>query len=233
MIGPSLDKSTTMTTTTTTTTATIASTSLFLRVVLLATIIGGHGMCNAGWVDPDTPDRFLVTSANNHEDTREYELVRRRITMWNVGHMRVMVGRERMRRRLSKITFFCHIPEKGGGGDGTIGTSDRAARKHAHASFAHPLLSPSLPPSLSPLFLSISYIAKNKTKKQNPFDAQVFSDEFEQDGRSFEDGADPRWTAIDKNDCEFPHVVSFRRGGEGHAIVAILAHHRAPLAVPT
>lgn len=31
----------------------------------------------------------------------------------------------------------------------------------------------------------------------------VFSDEFEQDGRSFEDGADPRWTAIDKNDCEF------------------------------
>ncbi len=31
---------------------------------------------------------------------------------------------------------------------------------------------------------------------------QVFSDEFEQDGRSFEDGADPRWTAIDKNDCE-------------------------------
>ena len=30
----------------------------------------------------------------------------------------------------------------------------------------------------------------------------VFSDEFEQDGRSFEDGADPRWTAIDKNDCE-------------------------------
>lgn len=28
----------------------------------------------------------------------------------------------------------------------------------------------------------------------------VFSDEFEQDGRSFEDGGDPRWTAIDKND---------------------------------
>lgn len=30
----------------------------------------------------------------------------------------------------------------------------------------------------------------------------MFSDEFEQDGRSFEDGADPRWTAIDKNDCK-------------------------------
>mmetsp|Transcript_40583 Transcript_40583/g.85189 ORF Transcript_40583/g.85189 Transcript_40583/m.85189 type:complete len:628 (+) Transcript_40583:141-2024(+) len=28
----------------------------------------------------------------------------------------------------------------------------------------------------------------------------VFSDEFEQDGRSFDDGSDPRWTAIDKND---------------------------------
>eukprot|EP00578_Thalassiosira_sp_NH16_P025551 CAMPEP_0181100068 /NCGR_PEP_ID=MMETSP1071-20121207/12998_1 /TAXON_ID=35127 /ORGANISM="Thalassiosira sp., Strain NH16" /LENGTH=639 /DNA_ID=CAMNT_0023182777 /DNA_START=177 /DNA_END=2096 /DNA_ORIENTATION=- len=28
----------------------------------------------------------------------------------------------------------------------------------------------------------------------------VFSDEFEQDGRSFADGSDPRWTAIDKND---------------------------------
>lgn len=30
----------------------------------------------------------------------------------------------------------------------------------------------------------------------------MFSDEFEQDGRSFEDGGDPRWTAIDKNDCK-------------------------------
>ena len=30
----------------------------------------------------------------------------------------------------------------------------------------------------------------------------MFSDEFEQDGRSFEDGSDPRWTAIDKNDCK-------------------------------
>ncbi|KAL3791487.1 hypothetical protein HJC23_011518 [Cyclotella cryptica] len=28
----------------------------------------------------------------------------------------------------------------------------------------------------------------------------VFSDEFEQEGRTFEDGTDPRWTAIDKND---------------------------------
>lgn len=28
----------------------------------------------------------------------------------------------------------------------------------------------------------------------------VFSDEFEQDGRTFHDGNDPRWTAIHKND---------------------------------
>lgn len=30
----------------------------------------------------------------------------------------------------------------------------------------------------------------------------VFSDEFERDGRTFHDGNDPRWTAINKNDCE-------------------------------
>jgi hypothetical protein len=32
--------------------------------------------------------------------------------------------------------------------------------------------------------------------------SQVFSDEFEQDGRNFADGNDPRWTAINKNDCK-------------------------------
>jgi beta-glucan synthesis-associated protein KRE6 len=32
----------------------------------------------------------------------------------------------------------------------------------------------------------------------------VFSDEFEIDGRTFLDGNDPRWTAVDKNDCKFP-----------------------------
>ena len=31
----------------------------------------------------------------------------------------------------------------------------------------------------------------------------VFSDEFEQDGRTFNDGNDPRWTALHKNDCEY------------------------------
>lgn len=30
----------------------------------------------------------------------------------------------------------------------------------------------------------------------------IFSDEFEQPGRTFHDGNDPRWTALHKNDCE-------------------------------
>ena len=34
-------------------------------------------------------------------------------------------------------------------------------------------------------------------------DLQVFSDEFEVDGRTFHDGYDSRWTAINKNDCKF------------------------------
>jgi hypothetical protein len=32
---------------------------------------------------------------------------------------------------------------------------------------------------------------------------QVFSDEFEQDGRLFNNGYDPRWTSINKNDCKY------------------------------
>ena len=31
----------------------------------------------------------------------------------------------------------------------------------------------------------------------------VFSDEFEVAGRSLADGDDPRWTALNKNDCEY------------------------------
>lgn len=54
----------------------------------------------------------------------------------------------------------------------------------------------------------------NITTRTHLFDPlywQIFSDEFEQDGRSFDDGSDPRWTAIDKNDCEslrFPSLSS-------------------------
>eukprot|EP00585_Thalassiosira_rotula_P007367 CAMPEP_0196137412 /NCGR_PEP_ID=MMETSP0910-20130528/5402_1 /TAXON_ID=49265 /ORGANISM="Thalassiosira rotula, Strain GSO102" /LENGTH=639 /DNA_ID=CAMNT_0041397863 /DNA_START=300 /DNA_END=2219 /DNA_ORIENTATION=+ len=80
--------------------------SIAILSIALTTTGGGgsrrQSLCNAEWVDPDSPVEALTTTAHYAEDTREYEL--------------------------------------------------------------------------------------------------VFSDEFEQDGRSFEDGADPRWTAIDKND---------------------------------
>jgi hypothetical protein len=36
----------------------------------------------------------------------------------------------------------------------------------------------------------------------NALEIKVFSDEFEQDGRTFIDGEDPRWNAIHKNDCK-------------------------------
>lgn len=70
--------------------------------VLFCTVLVLLGQCHAGWVDPDTPEKYMTASSNYADDTREFKL--------------------------------------------------------------------------------------------------VFSDEFEQEGRSFADGADPRWTAIDKND---------------------------------
>lgn len=50
----------------------------------------------------------------------------------------------------------------------------------------------------------------------------VFSDEFEQDGRTFNDGNDPRWTALRKNDCEYWEILFvrlnhfFAEGNESH-----------------
>ena len=41
---------------------------------LLYTVIS-TSQCNAGWIDPDTPEEFLSTSAHFEKDTREYELV--------------------------------------------------------------------------------------------------------------------------------------------------------------
>ena len=45
-------------------------------VALLATLLNGRYECNAGWVDPDTPEEFHTISSDYAEDTREYELVR-------------------------------------------------------------------------------------------------------------------------------------------------------------
>ena len=41
---------------------------------LLYTVVS-TSQCNAGWVDPDTPEEFLSTTAHFEKDTREYELV--------------------------------------------------------------------------------------------------------------------------------------------------------------
>jgi hypothetical protein len=45
-------------------------------------------------------------------------------------------------------------------------------------------------------------MSSTKLTKNFELRSQVFSDEFEQDGRTFHDGHDPRWTAINKNDCK-------------------------------
>ena len=51
-----------------------ASTTLLCSIVFALSI--GRHECNAGWVDPDTPEEFRTTTADYKEDTREYELVR-------------------------------------------------------------------------------------------------------------------------------------------------------------
>ena len=44
------------------------------------------------------------------------------------------------------------------------------------------------------------HVTRALTTDDNRWYHLVFSDEFEQDGRTFKDGQDPRWTALDKND---------------------------------
>ncbi len=46
-----------------------------LFCTVFASTVGGR-RCHAGWVDPDTPEKFLTTMASYRKDTREYELVR-------------------------------------------------------------------------------------------------------------------------------------------------------------
>lgn len=51
--------------------------------------------------------------------------------------------------------------------------------------------------------------------KRTGFDGQeyslVFSDEFEQDGRTFWPGDDPYWTAVDTHYCESLSDLSFQK----------------------
>lgn len=54
-------------------------TSLRLVTTLCAVLASSGGRrcyCQAGWVDPDTPDEFRTTTSNFAKDRREFELVR-------------------------------------------------------------------------------------------------------------------------------------------------------------
>lgn len=62
---------------------------------------------------------------------------------------------------------------------------------HHHRPSAAPSSAPSEEPSSSP--------TSTPTMGERTFEL-VFSDEFNTPGRSFDDGTDPRWTALDKND---------------------------------
>jgi beta-glucanase (GH16 family) len=59
---------------------------------------------------------------------------------------------------------------------------------------AKPTTSPTEYPTLSPT------ASGTKNKSDDSFYKLIFSDEFNTDGRQFQDGADPKWTALDKND---------------------------------
>lgn len=50
--------------------------STLICIYSLATLFNTrYTQCNAGWVDPDTPEKYLSIQSNFPEDTREYELV--------------------------------------------------------------------------------------------------------------------------------------------------------------
>eukprot|EP00979_Chaetoceros_neogracilis_P013183 scaffold3712_cov234-Chaetoceros_neogracile.AAC.1 len=53
-------------------------------------------------------------------------------------------------------------------------------------------------PDTSAIFQGTAALTKGDNRQYE----LVFSDEFETEGRSFADGEDSRWTAIDKNDCK-------------------------------
>lgn len=69
-----------------------------------------------------------------------------------------------------------------------IALAAMGGRKQCHAGWVDP-------DSPKEALTTTSHYAEDKREY-----VLVFSDEFEQDGRSFEDGGDPRWTALDKND---------------------------------
>ncbi len=75
------------------------------------------------------------------------------------------------------------------------GLKTKAPKSHQPTS--SPSQSPTLPPTPSPSVAPT--ISGEHERNPNVYDL-VMSDEFNLDGRSFEDGTDPKWTALDKND---------------------------------
>ena len=43
--------------------------------VLFCTVFVLLGQCHAGWVDPDTPEKYMTASSNYADDIREFKLV--------------------------------------------------------------------------------------------------------------------------------------------------------------
>ncbi|KAL3944530.1 MAG: hypothetical protein SGBAC_001398 [Bacillariaceae sp.] len=73
--------------------------------------------------------------------------------------------------------FVTKVAEKG----------NEKKKKHPEPTTASPTFAPTIKPTPFPTYESHTY-------------ELVFSDEFNTPGRTFEDGADPRWTALEKND---------------------------------
>lgn len=76
-------------------------------------------------------------------------------------------------------------------------STSRSRHRHRHSSTSSP---PSESPTLAPTNAPSSPPSMYPTFSNDKTFELVFSDEFNVDGRSFSDGSDPRWTALDKND---------------------------------
>lgn len=67
--------------------------STLICIYSLATLFNSrYTQCNAGWVDPDTPEKYLTIQSNFAEDTREYELVRIFTLMPDVSYIFVHIS---------------------------------------------------------------------------------------------------------------------------------------------
>eukprot|EP00555_Chaetoceros_dichaeta_P009161 CAMPEP_0198258190 /NCGR_PEP_ID=MMETSP1447-20131203/7686_1 /TAXON_ID=420782 /ORGANISM="Chaetoceros dichaeta, Strain CCMP1751" /LENGTH=650 /DNA_ID=CAMNT_0043945261 /DNA_START=62 /DNA_END=2014 /DNA_ORIENTATION=+ len=87
-------------------------------------------------------------------------------------------------------TRACRVPEQKKRGDTTPHQKRSATPSHAPSNY--PTEFPTLNPTVNPTVTG---------QKQSPLAYNlVMSDEFNVAGRTFEDGSDPKWTALEKND---------------------------------